>query len=70
MARRLADLRGQRPAGGYVVGAVIAYLCAAVLGITIQLPDGQQITGASAVYDLDTATVFVVEGPLFADGFE
>lgn len=49
---------------------MIAYLCAALLGITVQLPNGQQITGAAAVYDLDTETVFVVEGPLFRDGFE
>lgn len=49
---------------------MIAYLAAAILGITVQLPNGQQITGASAVYDLDTETVFVIEGPLFANGFE
>lgn len=49
---------------------MIAYLCAALLGITVHLPNGQQITGAAVVYDLDTETVFVVEGPLFRDGFE
>lgn len=53
-----------------VAEVMIAYLAACVLGITVQLPNGDQIAGASVVYDLDTATVFVVEGPLFRDGFE